>query len=119
MDKFKEAQATAEAASKGDILMIGGIDGKPTNLYRSTGDTTPSISLVGSSGVDVPLLGSNDNDDNDIGIGSGKVYVGDIPGLAALNGIGVDSPPAVVLGLDVLRQRPKMVFRPRENALYI
>lgn len=107
VDKFKEAQATAEAASKGEILMIGGIDGKPTNLYRSTGSKGPSISLVGSSDEDV-LLGNDRN-----------VYVGDIPGLAALNGIGVDSPPAVVLGLDVLRQRPRMVFRPRENELYI
>jgi hypothetical protein len=107
VDKFKEAQATAEAASKGEILMIGGIDGKATNLYRSTGSTGPSISLTGSAGEDVSL-GSDS-----------KVYVGDIPGLVALNGIGVDSPPAVVLGLDVLRQRPRMVFRPRENELYI
>ena len=109
LDKFKEAQATAEAASKGEILMIGGIDGKPTNLYRSNGPTGPSISLVGSSGEDV-ALGSSD---------SNKVYVGNIPGLSALNGIGVDSPPAVVLGLDVLRQRPKMVFRPRENEFFV
>lgn len=109
VDKFKEAQATAEAASKGEILMIGGMDGKPTTLYRSMGATGPSISLVASSGEDV-TLGSR---------GTNKVYVGDIPGLAALNGIGVDSPPAVVLGLDVLRQRPKMVFRPRENEFYV
>ena len=108
VDKFKEAQATAEAASKGEILMIGGVDGKPTTLYRSTGDG-PDISLLGSSGEQVSLGTKASN----------KVYVGDIPGLAALNGIGVDSPPAVVLGLDVLRQKPKMVFRPRENELYI
>lgn len=110
MDKFKEAQVAAEAAQKGEILMIGGIDGKPTNLYRSIG-SSPSISLVDSSGEDVSL-GSNNNN-------SIMVYVGDIPGLAALNGIGVDSPPAVVLGLDVLRQRPRMLFRPRDNELYI
>mmetsp|Transcript_6738 Transcript_6738/g.16449 ORF Transcript_6738/g.16449 Transcript_6738/m.16449 type:complete len:472 (-) Transcript_6738:103-1518(-) len=107
VDKLKEAQAQAEAASRGEILMIGGIDGKPTTLYRSNGPS--SISLVGSSGEDVPL-GSAD---------SNKVYVGEIPGLAALNGIGVDSPPAVVLGLDVLRQRPRMVFRPRENEFFV
>jgi len=109
VDKFKEAQATAEAASRGDILMIGGIDGKPTNLYQSTGETGTSISLVGSSGEDVSLGSTESN----------KVFVGDIPGLAALNGIGVDSPPAVVLGLDVLRQRPRMVFRPRENEVFL
>lgn len=109
VDKFKEAQATAEAASRGEILMIGGIDGKPTNLYRSDGPNGVTISLVGTSGEDVPF-GSAD---------SNTVFVGDIPGLAALNGIGVDSPPAVVLGLDVLRQRPRMIFRPRENEFFV
>lgn len=106
VDKFKEAQATAEAASKGEILMIGGVDGKPVTLYRSTTGDSPSISVSGISGEDV-LFGK--------GI---PVYVGDIPGLAALNGIGVDSPPAVVLGLDVLRRRPRMLFRPRDNEVY-
>jgi len=109
VDKFKEAQATAEAASKGEILMIGGVDGKPTTLYRSIGPEGPSLSLVSTSGEDLPLGTSETN----------SVYVGDIPGLAALNGIGVDSPPAVVLGLDALRKRPKMIFRPRENEFYV
>merc|ERR1711935_856488 len=112
VNKFKEAQATAEAAQNGDILMIGGIDGKPTNLYRSIGNG-PGISLVGSAGEDVAL------DANGSGNSNGNVYVGDIPGLSALNGIGVDSPPAVVLGMDVLRRRPKMLFRPQQNELYI
>ncbi len=109
VDKFEEAQATAEAASKGEILMIGGVDGKPTTLYRSIGLDGPSLSLVSTSGEDLPLGTSETN----------SVYVGDIPGLAALNGIGVDSPPAVVLGLDALRTRPKMIFRPRENEFYV
>ena len=109
VDKFKEAQASAEASSRGDILMIGGIDGKPTSLYRST-DSYTSISLVGSSGEDVAFGEETKN--------SNKVYVGNIPGLSALNGIGVDSPPAVVLGLDVLRQRPRMLFQPRDNKVY-
>eukprot|EP00535_Pseudo-nitzschia_heimii_P006177 CAMPEP_0197185742 /NCGR_PEP_ID=MMETSP1423-20130617/12596_1 /TAXON_ID=476441 /ORGANISM="Pseudo-nitzschia heimii, Strain UNC1101" /LENGTH=475 /DNA_ID=CAMNT_0042636887 /DNA_START=418 /DNA_END=1845 /DNA_ORIENTATION=+ len=113
MDKFQEAQATAQAASRGDILMIGGVDGKPTTLYRSISSDT-GISLVGGSdGEEVSLVGSDSSNNNN------QIYVGDIPGLAALNGIGVNAPPAVVLGLDVLRQRPKMVFRPRENALYL
>ncbi|VEU33815.1 unnamed protein product [Pseudo-nitzschia multistriata] len=107
VDKFKEAQATAEAAAKGEILMIGGSDGKPVTLYRSASDHHPSISVATGLGGD------------DLSFGSDlPVYVGDIPGLAALNGIGVDSPPAVVLGLDVLRKRPRMLFRPRENEVY-
>eukprot|EP00536_Pseudo-nitzschia_multiseries_P015013 jgi/Psemu1/216627/e_gw1.805.20.1 len=106
VDKFKEAQATAEAASRGEILMIGGSDGRPTTLYRSSVGNHPSISVESADGEAISF-------GNDL-----PVYVGDIPGLAALNGIGVDSPPAVVLGLDVLRRRPRMLFRPRENEVY-
>mmetsp|Transcript_16402 Transcript_16402/g.34194 ORF Transcript_16402/g.34194 Transcript_16402/m.34194 type:complete len:536 (-) Transcript_16402:135-1742(-) len=116
VDKFKEAQATAEAASRGEILMIGGSDGKPTTLYRSAASSHPTISMAASSSSS---SGAKE-ETNDINFGNGDqpVYVGDIPGLVALNAIGVDSPPAVVLGLDVLRRRPKMLFRPRENEVY-
>jgi len=107
MDKVKEAQATAEAASRGEILMIGGSDGRPTTLYRSSAGSHPSISVDAIEDGEFVSFG------DDL-----PVYVGDIPGLAALNGIGVDSPPAVVLGLDVLRRRPRMLFRPRENEVY-
>ena len=115
VDKFKEAQATAEAASKGDVLMIGGIDGQPTNLYRSINDGI-SISLIADENDDddVPFGGGGDQDSSS----KNTVYVGNIPGLAALNGIGVDSPPAVVLGLDILRKRPSMLLRARNNEVY-
>jgi hypothetical protein len=117
VDKFKEAQATSEAASKGDILMIGGIDGQPTNLYRSINDGI-SISLVGDDNDDdVPFGGDQDSSTNN-SHSKNTVYVGNIPGLAALNGIGVDSPPAVVLGLDILRKRPSMLLRARNNEVY-
>lgn len=117
VDKFKEAQASAEAASRGEILMIGGSDGKPTALYRSAAGSHPTISMAAissssSSGAEKGTSYIN------FGNGDQPVYVGDIPGLVALNAIGVDSPPAVVLGLDVLRRRPRMLFRPRENEVY-
>ena len=38
-------------------------------------------------------------------------YVGAIPGLAALDGLGADAGPAAVLGSDVLRQRECLVLR--------
>jgi hypothetical protein len=95
--KFQQAQA----ASRGDILTIFGAGGKRVNLCKSTGKEV-DVSMDGSNGEKVQF-------------GSGPVYVGDLPGLAALNGLGVESPPAVVLGMDVLRRRPSMLLRATEN----
>jgi hypothetical protein len=95
--KFQQAQA----ASRGEILTIFGAGGNRVNLCKSTGKEV-DVSMDGSNGEKVQF-------------GSGSVYVGDLPGLAALNGIGVESPPAVVLGMDVLRRRPSMLLRATEN----
>jgi hypothetical protein len=95
--KFQQAQAT----SRGDILTIFGAGGKRVNLCKSTGKEV-NVSMDGSNGEKVQF-------------GSGPVYVGDLPGLAALNGLGVESPPAVVLGMDILRRRPSMLLRATEN----
>jgi hypothetical protein len=100
-NRFKEAQATAQAAARGDVLTIAGTQGQPVNLFKS------------SSKAQVALVG-----DSEVLFGDSNVYVGDIPGLAALSGIGVKSPPAVVLGMDVLRLRPKMLLRARNNEVY-
>jgi hypothetical protein len=54
----------------------------------------------------------------DVGIGESNIHVGDIPGLAALNGICVDSPPSAVFGMDVLRKRPKMLMQARDQEVY-
>lgn len=101
-NSFKSAQAIAKAAANGDLLTIAGNDGTPTNLLKST------------STVDLSISG----DSEDVSFGNSHIYVGDIPGLAALNGIGVDSPPAAVLGMDVLRMRPKMLLRARYQELF-
>lgn len=101
-NRFKNAQAVAQAAAKGDLLTIAGSDGKPTNLLKSI--STVDLSMAGDS--------------RDVSFGSSNIYVGDIPGLQALNGIGVDSPPAAVLGMDVLRKRPKMFLRARNQEVY-
>ncbi|KAL3910613.1 MAG: hypothetical protein SGILL_007624 [Bacillariaceae sp.] len=97
-NKFKEAQAKAQAAARGDVLMIAGMEGQPIDLIKS------------DAAVDVRL------GDNEVEFGSRNVYVGNIPGLAALNALGDDSPPGAVLGMDILRSKPKMLLIARDGA---
>lgn len=96
----------ANAASRGDILQIFGAGGARVNLCKSIAE------------VDVTMQGGEDDDNETIAFGAGNVYVGDLPGLAALNGLGVKSPPAVVLGMDVLRRRPSMLLRASHNEVW-
>jgi hypothetical protein len=100
-NRFKEAQAISKATAEGNVLTIAGMNG-PVYLLKSTEAT--EISAIG--------------DVSKVSFGKTNVYVGDIPGLAALNGIGVDAPPAVVLGMDVLRTKPKMILRAQDNEVY-
>lgn len=92
----------AEATSRRDILTLASSTGQPVYLTRSKSKVT--MGVVG--------------DDSLIDFGSSPLYVGDLPGLAALNGIGNDSPPAVVLGMDMIRMRSKMLFRAQQNEVY-
>jgi len=82
-----------------NVLAVGGVDGHPVLLYRS------------SSPVSIQL--------ESIALGQRPVYVGDLPGLAVLGGlVGDNSPPAVVLGLDSLRRMYRMILRPTANELW-
>lgn len=92
----------AQAAARGDLLQVFGASG-PVYLLKST--VPASIALPTSNSDMVEFAPTS-------------VYVGDLPGLAALNGIGVDSPPAVVLGMDVLKQRPNMLLRAQQNEIW-
>ena len=94
------AAFTNRLKGQDDVLTIMGVTGTPVDLLKSK--QTCQVSM--SSG--------------DVSFGEGHVYVGDLPGLAALNGLGVDSPPAVVLGMDVLRRRPSMLLRARNNEVW-
>jgi hypothetical protein len=100
-DRFKEARAISKAAAEGNVLTIAGMNG-PINLLKST--EAPAIFAIG--------------EDSNVSFGKTNIFVGDIPGLAALNGIGVDAPPAVVLGMDVLRTKAKMTLRAQDNEVY-
>ena len=92
-----------KAVSTGNILTIMGASGELVNLLKS--QEKVAVAVKGTDG-------------NDISFGDGNVYVGDLPGLAALQGLGVDSPPAVVLGMDVLRTKPKMLLRAQQNEVW-
>mmetsp|Transcript_26886 Transcript_26886/g.41160 ORF Transcript_26886/g.41160 Transcript_26886/m.41160 type:complete len:327 (-) Transcript_26886:4507-5487(-) len=98
-DNFKEAQATAQAAQRGDILVLAGTDGQRIELKRT--NTNPSISLNSDAGS------SSGGERDAVTFPATSVYVGDLPGLVALGGLGGDSsPPAAVLGMDVLKRLP-------------
>ena len=100
-NRFQQAQA----ASRGDVLMIMGSDGRRINLVKS------------NQAAKVEMVASEAGTAN-VDFGSVPLYVGELPGLAALNGLGVESPPAVVLGMDVLRQRPSMLLRAQDNEVW-
>jgi hypothetical protein len=95
----------AQAASRGEVLTLASNTGQPVYLVKSKDNV--------SVGVE-----SGDDSDSIIDFGDSPLYVGDLPGLAFLNGLGEDSSPAVVLGMDVLQKRSKMLFRGQQNEVY-
>lgn len=103
MNNIKAAQAQAQAASSGEVLAIMGSDGKRVELRKSLDKVHVALEACDNETVD---------------FGKGNIYVGDLPGLAAMNAIGVEAPPAVVLGMDVLRTKPKMFLRAQQNEVY-
>jgi len=105
-DNFKAAQVQAEAASRGDILVIGGMDGQRIELRRTNEKVSVSMDATDVEG--------EDNGDQ-VTFPSSYIYVGDLPGLVALDGLkGSSSPPAAILGMDVLKRLPAMVYRQNE-----
>ncbi|KAL3821707.1 hypothetical protein ACHAXA_003265 [Cyclostephanos tholiformis] len=98
------AREIAMATSRGDILTIAGSGGMPVRLVKSK--SMANVDIMASSGSSTPLS-------------SARVYVGDLPGLAALGGLGGDAPPAAVLGMDLLCTRQRVVFRARQNEIYL
>ena len=97
--RFEQAQA----ASRRQLLTIFGSDGRRHNLLQSNESLNVRIPTVDHDVVD---------------FGRGHVYVGNLPGLAALQGLGDDAPPAIVLGMDVLRRNRHMYFRPLSNQVW-
>ncbi|CAB9508803.1 expressed unknown protein [Seminavis robusta] len=102
-NRFQQAQAAAQAAARGDLITIAGADGKPVQLIKSQSE----------AGVHLAS-----DDDEIVDFGNSNIYVGNLPGLAALNGLGDESPPAAVLGMDILRKKPKMLLLARNQEVY-
>jgi len=94
-----------QAAARGDVLTVGGAEG-PVQLTRST------------TAVALALAAAEDEAGRGGGGGGGggaasfgdecRPYVGELPGLAALGGLGAAAGPAVVLGTDTLRRRARL-----------
>jgi hypothetical protein len=90
--------------------MIMGTNGEKVNLVKSKEAAKVVIPSAQNTVAEVTTT--------KVDFGSVSLYVGELPGLAALNGLGVESPPAVVLGMDVLRQRPSMLLRAQDNEVW-
>mmetsp|Transcript_7420 Transcript_7420/g.16818 ORF Transcript_7420/g.16818 Transcript_7420/m.16818 type:complete len:422 (+) Transcript_7420:282-1547(+) len=100
---IQSAKEMANAQSRGDILTIAGTDGKPVRLVKSA--NPENVNIKTSTGQQE--------------LSSAQIYVGDLPGLAALGGIGGEAPPSAVLGMDLLSCRPRVVFRAQQNEIYL
>lgn len=112
---FQHAQELASATSRGDILTIAGNVGKPVRLVKSKG---PQTLYLKAETFNAPAREIDGNQYTTVGIN--HVYVGDLPGLAALGGLGGDAaPPAAVLGMDFLRLRPRVLFRAQQKEIYL
>mmetsp|Transcript_30101 Transcript_30101/g.71624 ORF Transcript_30101/g.71624 Transcript_30101/m.71624 type:complete len:353 (+) Transcript_30101:94-1152(+) len=98
----KAAQKVAQAASQGQLLTLAGGDG-PVQLIRSK--SSEKIDIRTKDGV--------------TDLAESQLFIGDIPGLQALGGLGGDAPPAAVLGMDIIARRPRVIFRARQNQIYL
>lgn len=111
---FQQAQELADATSRGDILSIMGSDGSPVRLVKSKDPQTLNLK---AQTFDAPARQKEDKEYTTVG--KTHCYVGDLPGLAALGGLGDAAPPAAVLGMDFLRLRPRVVFRAQQKEIYM
>ncbi|CAK0822231.1 unnamed protein product [Prorocentrum cordatum] len=93
LDAAREAATFGQRVASGDLVLIAGADGM---IQLSRSKVAVSFSL-GEAEID-----------------NSTVLVGEVPGLAALDGLGAAAGPAALLGVDVLRQRPRLVIRANE-----
>jgi len=108
--RFGAAIKAGRAAADGTVLVVGGAAG-PVRLVRA--ERGARVSMLGG---DVAQAGREEGEEALLGEECG-VYVGDLPGLAALDGLGAAAGPAVVLGTDLLRKRPRMWYT--ESGVYV
>eukprot|EP01082_Thalassiosira_pseudonana_P013437 g11837.t1 g11837 contig6:692989-694281(-) len=117
VNSFRSASEIVQATAEGKIITIAGTDGKPVRLVKS--ESSVEV-LARVSKLAVPASQKDKDQKQYTTIGDNYIYVGDLPGLAALGGLGGGSaPPAAVLGMDLLRCRPKIVFRAQQKEIYL
>lgn len=120
-DNFKAAQSMSEAVSRGDILVVMGPEGR-IELKRTIERVT------------VRLGSGSDDGQEEVQFPKSSVFVGDLPGLKALEGLKASNndnlsddnddssssppPPAAILGMDVLKRLPMMVYRGVQSEVY-
>ena len=121
-DNFKAAQSMSEAVSRGDILVVMGPEGR-IELKRTIERVT------------VRLGSGSDDGQEEVQFPKSSVFVGDLPGLKALEGLKTSNndnlgdddnddssssppPPAAILGMDVLKRLPMMVYRGVQSEVY-
>ena len=102
-----------KAAADGKVLVVGGAAG-PVRLVRA--ERGARVSMLGGDGAQAGREEGERREEALLGEECG-VYVGDLPGLAALDGLGAAAGPAVVLGTDLLRKRPRMWYT--ESGVYV
>eukprot|EP00977_Amphora_coffeiformis_P015887 scaffold4772_cov153-Amphora_coffeaeformis.AAC.11 len=115
-NRVKEAQAMAQAATQGHVLSIAGQNGERVDLWKSSSSQV-DVKLVSGGGGNTMDHPKNAQEEVDFG-NHHSVYVGNLPGLAALQALGDEAPPAVVLGMDILRSRPTMLLCARDHEVY-
>ena len=115
VDNVKSASAIAEATSKGQILTIAGTDGQPVRLLKSKSPVQIKVRTSKNP------ISSKEEQDRFIDLAGSFVFIGDLPGLAALGGLGGgdSAPPAAVLGMDVITRCPRVVFRAQQKEIYL
>jgi hypothetical protein len=117
-DNIKSASEIAQATARGEVLTIAGMDGKPVRLLKSQ-----SPVKILARAAKVPSSSSQKGEvcqSQYVTLAESLLFVGDLPGLAALGGLGGDSaPPAAVLGMDVIKLRPRVLFRAQQKEIYL
>lgn len=115
---IKSASEITQATARGEVLTIAGMDGKPVRLLKSQ-----SPVKILARATKVPSSSSHKGkvrQDQYVNLAESSLFVGDLPGLAALGGLGGNSaPPAAVLGMDVIKLRPRVVFRAQQKEIYL